>query len=238
MINKRIIAALSFFTRFPFWRLTQLSKEDYARVVPYWPAAGLVTGGCMSVVFLLSSLCLPLSVSIVLTIASRIIVTGALHEDGLADFCDGFGGGTSRKRTLEIMKDSHTGTFGILGLGLYLLLMWNLMLSLAVRVNPYQMCLLIILLDVMSKCVSSTIIDALPYARTESEAKSQLVYANERKNYLALVLSCLTVSFPLLFLLFRWMRKRIGGYTGDCCGATFLIVETYYYLLLLCLLSL
>ena len=119
----RVIAALSFFTRLPFWRLANVPKEYYEKVVPLWPIAGWVTSACMSIAFLFSILVLGFMpyTSIIIAIITRILITGALHEDGFADFCDGFGGGTSRERTLEIMKDSHIGTYGVLGLIMYFL---------------------------------------------------------------------------------------------------------------------
>ena len=77
----------------------------------------------MALTFWLATMVLPVDVCVVLALVVRVMLTGALHEDGFADFCDGMGGGTDRKRTLEIMKDSHIGTYGVLGLVLYFLLM-------------------------------------------------------------------------------------------------------------------
>ena len=71
-----------------------------------------------------ASLVVPWPLAVLAAIVVRLLMTGALHEDGLADFCDGFGGGGSdRQRILDIMKDSHIGTYGVLGLVLYLLLL-------------------------------------------------------------------------------------------------------------------
>ena len=103
---KRILASLMFFTRIPLWRLVTVEKGYFERVVPLWPLAGWLTGGVMAVVcWGAMAIGLPPSVSVILALASRVLLTGALHEDGFADFCDGFGGGTSRERTLAIMKD-------------------------------------------------------------------------------------------------------------------------------------
>ena len=110
-------AALIFFTRLPFWRLYQPPKESYRAVVEYWPLTGWLTGGLMAVTLWVGSLYLPYILAVLMAIIVRLLVTGALHEDGLADFCDGFGGGGSdRERILAIMKDSHIGTYGVLGL--------------------------------------------------------------------------------------------------------------------------
>lgn len=234
---RRLLAALSFFTRLPFWRIIELRREDYERVVPLWPVAGLLTGGVMALTYGISSLVLPMNVALVLTLSARILLTGALHEDGYADFCDGFGGGTTRERTLEIMKDSHIGTYGVLGLILYALLMWNILSEVAFQLEWWQTCCVLIGIDVWSKLMSSTIVSFLPYARTASEAKNKLVYAREHRPYFRMLLSVLTLNAPVLWALFSLMRRRIGGYTGDCCGATFIILETYNYLLLLLCIS-
>lgn len=234
---KRVLASLSFFTRIPFWRLTSLEREHYEHVVPFWPLAGLFTGGVMALVFWCSSLFLSMGTSVVMAIAARVILTGALHEDGFADFCDGFGGGTSRERTLAIMKDSHIGTYGVLGLILYLLLTYNVLSAISQHLPVIVMVIVIVLTDVWSKMMSSMIVCFLPYARTQSEAKNRLVYKHGSFPYIRALLSILSLSAPLLCVLFCWMKRRIGGYTGDCCGATFVIVETYYYLFILSCIS-
>lgn len=103
----RIWAALIFFTRLPFWRLHEPPKECFATVVEHWPLVGWLTGGVMAAVLYFGSMVLPWTVTVVLAVVSRLLLTGALHEDGLADFFDGFGGGgNNRQRILEIMKDS------------------------------------------------------------------------------------------------------------------------------------
>ena len=120
----RIWAAFIFFTRLPFWRLHEPSKDSYNAVVEYWPLTGWLTGGLMAASLWVSSLYLPYMLAVLLAIMVRLLITGALHEDGLADFLDGFGGGGSnRERILTIMKDSHIGTYGVIGLIIYELLL-------------------------------------------------------------------------------------------------------------------
>lgn len=238
---KRLIAALSFFTRIPFWRLTSLESSHYENMVPMWPFAGFFTGGIMVVVFCLASLCLPTNVAVILALISRVLLTGGLHEDGFADFCDGFGGGSTgstekdRERTLRIMKDSFIGTYGVVGLILYYLLLSTVLSSISSMIPLWQMASGMIVVDVFSKYMSSMIVYFLPYARDVEDAKNKLVYNKGTKPYLAMLLSALTLNAPVLYFLFKWMKRRIGGYTGDCCGATFIIIELYNYLLLLIL---
>lgn len=123
----RIWAALIFFTRLPFWRLHQPPKACYETVVEHWPLVGWLTGGVMAATLYGASMVLPYQVAVLVAIVMRLLLTGALHEDGLADFLDGFGGGgNNRQRILDIMKDSHIGTYGVIGLVLYLLLLFFL----------------------------------------------------------------------------------------------------------------
>ena len=252
-IFKRTLAALAFFTRLPFWRMAVLEKQHYERVVPLWSMAGWLTGGAMAAVFVVAQACnLPTSICVALALIGRMLLTGALHEDGFADFCDGFGGGTGRQRTLDIMKDSHIGTYGVLGLVLYYLLIWNTMTEVFnCGISP----LMFIAADAVCKYFSSTIVYFLPYARKEDEAKTRLVYAHTSagEKLVSLVFGLLPMAFfiagepllalclvaPLLcsLLLFCFMHRRIQGYTGDCCGATFIITESVFYLSLCMILS-
>ena len=259
----KLLASLMFFTRLPWWRLRQVPKEAFVHVVDWWPLVGWLTGGVMAVVFVATSLLgFSDAVAALLAIVSRILLTGALHEDGLADFCDGFGGGTSRARTLFIMKDSHIGTFGVLGLFLYLGLFWaSLSAFSSLPFLPHDGCLtapltagcLILLFDVTAKCAASLITGQLPYARSEEEAKNRVVYVGRSlRGWLLHALRCalvlalpialcvysgvgkvvvlLPVPFVVEFLLMWWMRRRLDGYTGDCCGALFLLCELSLYL--------
>lgn len=250
-IFKRALAALVFFTRLPLWRIAEIDKHYYERVVPLWPLAGWATGGLMAAfVWGAMSVGLPIGITVALAMTARVLLTGALHEDGFADFCDGFGGGTTRERTLAIMKDSHIGTYGVLGLVLYAMTMWNcLTWLLAAGMSP----LYIIGIDALSKCLSSSIICFLPYARTEADAKNKLLYQRPSAIELALclLLGVAPIALALLLndsigwqqvllsavapvvggtLLFHTMHRRIGGYTGDCCGATFIITELLFYI--------
>jgi len=231
----------------------KVSAEAYRHVVPLWPLVGWLTGGLMAGIYALSRLAkLDAEMAIVLALAGRVMLTGALHEDGLADFCDGFGG-RDRNRTLEIMKDSHIGTYGVLGLVLYFLLISHLPAAL---VQSGMSPLVFIAADALCKYFASTIIYVLPYARRPEEAKSGMVYSSPRvgERVISLIvgiiplllcafiltphLSPLTFVIPPLVAagicatLIGMMSRRIGGYTGDCCGATFLIVELTFYLTL------
>ena len=237
---KNLLAAFIFFTRLPFWRIAAVPAECFKHVVPYWPVVGWLTGGVLAGTLWLLAQVLPLQLAWMGAIAVRLLVTGCLHEDGFADFCDGFGGGTTRERTLAIMKDSHIGTYGVVGLIVYFLL-WSQMAVLPLA----TLCAMAFTADVYAKWCASHIINLLPYARREEESKAKVLYS--RMTWPEVLLGLIAGWLPLVFLqpagwwmaclcppvvfllLCRWMKRRIGGYTGDCCGAVFLLCEFSFY---------
>lgn len=236
----RLYAALMFFTRLPLWKVCHTNSEDYKHVVVFWPLTGWLTSGCMVVVWYVLSAYLSAELAFIIALLSRILLTGALHEDGLADFCDGFGGGTDKEAKLRIMKDSHIGTYGVIGLIVYFLLM-SQMYSIPSGLLPKVM----LCADVWSKLVAAQIINFLPYTRKADEAKIKTIY--DRMTLGEMVLCLLFGLMPLIWFPFSLlyillfpsvifvlmvflMKKGIGGYTGDLCGATFLLCELSFYM--------
>jgi adenosylcobinamide-GDP ribazoletransferase len=276
---REVVAAFTFFTRLPLWRVCRAPAGSFRHVIAWWPLTGLLTGGLMTAVYL-SAVYLRLhpAIAVLLAYAGRLLLTGALHEDGLADFFDGFGGGRTREQTLSIMKDSRTGSYGVLGLTLYVAL-WAC--SAFVLTQSLKGCEYAVFLtcDVWSKWCASQITNLLPYARKKEESKMNTVYermspARFTAGFVFGILpfaalsafgrqSCgtgglngATMAFtgpatatanPVMFfagaiaplavalLLALYMKRRIRGYTGDCCGATFLLCELSYLLTLNCL---
>ncbi len=245
----RIWAALIFFTRLPFWRLYQPPKACYETVVEHWPLVGWLTGGVMAATLYGASMVLPYQVAVLVAIVMRLLLTGALHEDGLADFLDGFGGGgNNRQRILDIMKDSHIGTYGVIGLVLYLLLLFFCLSSM----SPEMAALAILAADPYSKMLTAQLVSMMPYARREEEAKAKVIY---RKITLVSGISLAVQGLlpiglfvwymgivwePLIFIpalvmyfLYLLIWRRLHGYTGDCCGAVCLMVELSVYLTLM-----
>ena len=238
----RVLAAFIFFTRLPFWRIAEVPATYFKNIVSMWALVGWLTAGLSVLVLYLTSLILPAPVAVVCAMITRLLITGCLHEDGLADFFDGFGGGTSRERILAIMKDSHIGSYGVIGLIFYFSLYFLLLSSLPTRVAMFA----ILAGDPFSKGVASMMINRLPYARKEEEAKNKTVYSPmTMREYLCSVVCGLLPMywlpspvywlaglFPILMwcFLMSFMHKKIRGYTGDCCGATFLLCELSFYL--------
>ena len=246
---KNVLASFIFLTRLPFWRLCEVPAECYKHVVSYWSLVGWLTGGVTAGALWLSAQALPIEAAWVVAILARLLVTGCLHEDGLADFFDGFGGGTSRTRILEIMKDSRIGTYGVVGLVFYFLLLYQ-MHSLPLE----TLCWACFCGDTFSKFVCSQTVNVLPYARKEQESKAKVVYSRMSVGeFLAgLLFGVLPISYCLIFhsslislhfslftpivvwgLLCIYMKRKIGGYTGDCLGAVFLMSELGFLLTVL-----
>ena len=245
----RIWAALIFFTRLPFWRLHQPSKACYETVVEHWPLVGWLTGGVMAATLYGASMVLPYQVAVLMAIVMRLLLTGALHEDGLADFLDGFGGGgNNRQRILDIMKDSHIGTYGVIGLVLYLLLLFFCLSSM----SPEMAALAILAADPYAKMLTAQLVSMMPYARREEEAKAKVIYRKITLVsgvslavqgllpigllvwYMGIAWEAL-IFIPALVMYFLYLLiwRRLHGYTGDCCGAVCLMVELSVYLTLM-----
>ena len=242
-------AAFIFFTRLPFWRLHQPPRQCYSSVVEWWPLTGWLTGGVMAAVLFFGPQLLPWPVVVLLAIVARILLTGALHEDGLADFFDGFGGGgTDRQRILAIMKDSHIGTYGVLGLILYVALLYLCLLNLPPKIAA----LTVLAADPYAKMLGAQMTQMMPYARTEETSKAHTVY--RRMSLLSGVLLAVQGLLPMgvyvyllsdridwqwllfvpcltMYFLYLFVWHRLRGYTGDCCGAFFLLIELSIYLM-------
>lgn len=244
------LAAISMYTRIPAWRLMTLDTEHYRSAVSWLPMVGFITGGTMALSFYVSYavLSLPLLSSLILGVSSRLVLTGAFHEDGLGDFFDGFGSGRDKESILRIMKDSHVGSYAVIGYIIYYLLLFSLLMALPLHYIPWVM----IVADVLGKCTGVGQIALLPYARREEESKTSVVYThNQYLLVLPLILVIvfmyyvglttawsLVIALPcLLFLWCSYLRKKIGGYTGDTCGALILLAELTVILIFVCTLK-
>ena len=235
---KHIAAALTFFTRIPIWKWTEIPQKYYSSVVVFWPMTGWVTGGLTGLLLWLAAQVFPMLPAVIIALTGRILLTGGLHEDGLADFCDGFGGGTGKDRILAIMKDSHIGTYGVMGLIFYSL--WYV--SIAMSLPLMTAVAAIIASDAFAKACAAQLINLLPYSRPEG-AKNRISYVRMTIcQSLIVVLSgmlpvCLLAYIDMLLiisiiapiivisLLILYLKHKIGGYTGDCCGAACLQCE-------------
>lgn len=239
MIN-RILAALMFFTRLPFWRIKNVPADCFKTVVNYWPLVGWLTGGVAAFVLWGCNSLFSMPIAVIFAFGSRILLTGALHEDGLSDFFDGFGGGKTKEQTLAIMKDSRIGSYGVIGLIFY----FGSLFAIVVSLPPVLACCAIIAGDPGTKSIVAQLVNMLPYARKEEESKAHVVYKQMSPSQVILTLCGIVplllfmdpiywlalVAPALVFsVLVFMMMNRLQGYTGDCYGAAFLLSELSFY---------
>ena len=248
-----ILVAVQFLTRISVPSFSHYDPQWLHQSSRYFPAVGLLIGLLCAGVFWLSSLLFIPLVAAVISTAFGIKLTGAFHEDGLADSCDGLGGGLTRERTLEIMKDSRLGTYGVLGLVSALLLKISLLTAMP---TPVAIVALIIG-HTASRLFCISLLTLLPYGGEIEHAKAkpmaqqltplQAIYSS---GWLMLAITLVALVFPntmqqigiwqwLLALLLgigatdymrRLLRRRLDGYTGDGLGATQQLSEIAIYI--------
>ncbi len=240
-------AALGFFTRIPVPRWIAWSPEHMHDCVRYLPLIGWVVGSAGAAVFLLTLQILPAAVAVLLALIAMARLTGAIHEDGFADVCDGFGAGWERSQILAIMKDSHIGVYGVLGLILLLLTKTAALTALASQsVSAAAIALLIA--HPFSRLAAVCVLHTLDYARTDGPSKARPLAHRLPRSGLAM--AAVTGLAPLALLLsepaaiasvlaivaaftvwaVRSLYRRLGGYTGDCLGAVQQAAELLCYL--------
>ena len=219
--------ALTYYTRFnaPSW--VEYSSENQAQSSRYFTWIGLIIGFYTALIYWLGSYIFPESLAIILSMGTSIWMTGALHEDGLADTCDGFGGGWDKQKILSIMKDSRVGSYGVIALLVTFLLKYNALL------HVEQTILIIISAHCLSRFFPLIIIHREKYARADDQSKAKsAIHAFNISDWAVAalpVLLCLailpihylSVLIPLLCItlwLASFFRTWIGGYTGDCLG--------------------
>lgn len=248
-----ILVAVQFLTRISVPSFSHYDPQWLHQSSRYFPAVGLLIGLLCAGVFWLSSLLFIPLVAAVISTAFGIKLTGAFHEDGLADSCDGLGGGLTRERTLEIMKDSRLGTYGVLGLVSALLLKISLLTAMPIPVAIVAL----IIGHTASRLFCISLLTLLPYGGEIEHAKAkpmaqqltplQAIYSS---GWLMLAITLVALVFPntmqqigiwqwLLALLLgigatdymrRLLRRRLDGYTGDGLGATQQLSEIAIYI--------
>lgn len=243
-------AAIRFFTRLPVPAWVEHSQEQLTHAARWLPAVGIVVGLIGVIVTELMALILPPTTAILLGMMATILATGAFHEDGLADCCDGFGGGWEQAQVLQIMKDSRVGSYATVGVGVILLLKWNLLTGIDQTGGPLGLTAAIIAAHAVSRLAAVALMHTLDYVGENSDSKSKPLTQGLNWQDLTLastaallpclflplgdVLTALAVVGVTTFLAARYFIKRIGGYTGDCLGATQQTTEVAFYLGILC----
>ncbi|MQR01640.1 adenosylcobinamide-GDP ribazoletransferase [Glaciimonas soli] len=241
--------ALQFFTRLPIPRWVGFEPDWLHHSSRYFPLVGVVVAAISAAVYALAAWLLPTPVAVLLATAAGIYITGAFHEDGFADMCDGFGGGLTAQRVLEIMKDSRIGAYGAIGIGSLLALKC---VTLAL-LPPQLVIVALFVAHPLSRLAATTLIWQLEYVRAEGKAKP-LAQKMQNSEWL---IAAITAALPILLcgaagyvswttlagavlatvIATAWLAqkfvRRIGGYTGDCLGAVQQVTEVIIYLAIL-----
>jgi len=239
--------ALSYFTRIPIPRSVHFDNEQFYKANAYLPVIGLIVATAMIVVFYLSQLLFSIPISIILMLIASLLMTGALHEDGFADCCDGFGGGYDVTQRLNIMKDSQIGTYGGIGLIFLFLLKFTLLIELA-EFGFVTLTVSLLVAHSVSRYIALYIMQTLDYVRLDNSSKVQGLTDKLNRSYLIFAslcvippllllsitsaLSVISIVIIVTLLLSRLFRNNIGGYTGDCLGFAQQFTELVILLLL------
>ena len=247
------LLAIGFFTRIPVPNFNDFQESELNNSAKYFPLVGVVVGLVGAVSFFLSRLVFPHAVAVLVSMAATIYITGAFHEDGLADSADGMGGGWEREQILTIMQDSRLGSYGALALFFILFAKFQTLNALHFTFIP----LLLVVGHALSRLSAVWVMATAEYVRPSGKAKplakqisaGHLLIANsfgllpfigivgllvhsEHTPITIIKFILITVS-PVLGSWFWWrgkLLKNIGGYTGDGLGAMQQITELAFYL--------
>jgi len=254
---RHYLLAVQYFTRIPITgKLAEwvgYSSEALQSSAAHFPGIGILVGSFASLILYGTFQLLPASpftplVCSFLSAFASILLTGAFHEDGLADSADGIGGSSERNRTLEIMKDSRIGTYGAVALILVLGSKISLV-ALLLSLNPLLALMTVLLGHTVSRWIPLLAMKLLPPIIESPDSKSKPLIEKITMYHLTIGTSWLLGVLLILnhyrfvqnwslglllalmtgFIFTRTYFKRLGGYTGDCLGATQQLTEISFY---------
>ncbi|MFZ5974293.1 MAG: adenosylcobinamide-GDP ribazoletransferase [Bacillota bacterium] len=240
----RIIFAFQLLTRIPLPVKMDVQAEDYAYSIYFFPVVGAVVGAVAALFYALCTMAGLYVVGYFAAVFIPVLITGALHVDGLADTCDALFSVRSRERMLEIMSDPRLGVMGVCALVLDFLMRAALLIELSLVLTPYSMAMIIAVLPVMGKVSLITGGALHPYARKDGMGKNHIDQMHAFHMLVAAVLggAVLEVLFneawiflvvvPLSVGAFAaWrMARKLGGLTGDTLGALNELGEIFFLL--------
>ncbi|WP_287443478.1 adenosylcobinamide-GDP ribazoletransferase [Thalassospira sp.] len=231
--------ALALLSRVPVKGIDDFRAEVIARSVWSWPLVGLLLAGfAMLPAMLVYSLTANILIFAIIASAGMVLLTGSMHEDGIADCADGFGGGFERARKLEIMRDSQIGTYGVVALilcfGLRLIL-------LSAAGDAGQAAILFLVMAITSRAAMPVVMHILPPARDDGLGKGagtpsvmMVGLGVGLALILSLVLSGLFATLAIFMggllavgIVAAVAKWQIGGQTGDVLGATQIVTELF-----------
>jgi adenosylcobinamide-GDP ribazoletransferase len=244
------LLALQFLTRVPVPAWVGYRDDWLHQSARHFTLVGLVVGAVAALLLLGASTLWPWPVAVLLSMGATLVLTGAFHEDGLADTFDALGGAVSRDRALAIMKDSRLGTYGTVALVMVLALKAAALIALGA-----QAAAALVLAHSVSRALPVALIRGLPYAGDAEAAKAKplatqvslggvvvaMLWAllvagaviGARHLTASAVLVSLIAAAVVALLMARWLRRRLGGFTGDTLGATQQLGEVAIYLALI-----
>ncbi|MCM2130488.1 adenosylcobinamide-GDP ribazoletransferase [Larsenimonas rhizosphaerae] len=242
---RRLGWALSFLTRLPAMTQATPRGNELASCPRYFPLIGAGLGLLAGSIMLAGQALWPAAVAVLLGLGVLILVTGGLHEDGLADTVDGLGGGMDVTARLRIMKDSRVGSYGVLALVLSLMLR-GVLLTLLAMFSPLALPGILVAGQGASRALAVSLMPALNYVRLEdSKVRAVTQELDRRSLWVALgtggLLLCLGLGFNAALIVgvalaVLWWglrslyRRQLGGYTGDTLGAAQQAAELVIYL--------
>lgn len=221
------LAALQFLTILPTRRV--FSEVQLGHSLVYFPLVGLGIGGLLYGLDRLFLMFLPLPVGSALLIVVLVLVTGAIHLDGFIDTCDGMAAGRSKEQRLEIMRDSHAGSFGVVGVCCLLLLKYVSLLFLPGAARTAA----ILLMAVMGRWAMVYALSAYRAARSHGLGRAYHGQAGWWRLAIATViavaiaagmmgiwgLAVVVAVWLVVLLLAGFLKRKLGGLTGDTYGA-------------------
>jgi len=237
-----LLCAVQFLTRIPTPSLAEFEPGQITRAARYFPLVGQVVGGLCAGALLLADHVWTGWLAALIAVLVGVLVTGAFHEDGLADTADGLGGGRDPARRLEIMKDSRLGTYGVLALGFAL----SLKVAALAATTPLLAAMALIAAHGGGRA-AAVVVMAVQRHVTDPEVAKYKAAPDGVRGWEALV-AVLLAAWPLLFLplhaalagmvlgvclaagLSRVSRRLIGGYTGDVLGGVEQVFECGFLL--------
>jgi adenosylcobinamide-GDP ribazoletransferase len=243
---KIFFTALMFYTRIPCPKDIDHSAEYINKATRYFPLIGWIVGSISFGIYTIASLLLDVNIAVILSLITGVLVTGAFHEDGLADVYDGFGGGWTKAKILDIMKDSRVGAYGAVALIFLFALKFYGLTNLFVKIetpNYYLIALLFITYHSLARLTAINIVFTAEYAREDETSKAKpIAKAHSNKEVIGayifglipIVILCFfhwqfaLVILPLAILYFyakKYFNKWLDGYTGDCLGAVEQLAE-------------
>jgi adenosylcobinamide-GDP ribazoletransferase len=229
--------ALAFLSLIPSPRYDDFKGDELGRAMALFPLIGLILGVLLFGLNILLEPYLPAGLLNIILIATLVLLTGGIHLDGLMDTADGFGGGNNRAKVLQIMKDSRTGSFGVLAAILILMVKWETLNN----ISPASKGTALLVMPVMARWGQVILTYISPSARVDGFGRHVIkglgIPSLAIAFLSALGIAVFLAGWPGLILIvfasifsFLWSRLfviRIGGITGDVIGALSEIIEVF-----------